>query len=84
MSAVLRPHPNLKSFGNVYAVSVILTMPLKMYVRHFLVADYLIYIVPGICAAPGDLDAFNVSQHIFRERHPNGDYTTGTGLRDRR
>jgi hypothetical protein len=74
----------LKSFGDVYGVSVILTMPLKVYVQYFLIADYLIYVVPGICAAPGELDPVNVFQHIFRERHPSGDYTIGTGLRDGR
>jgi hypothetical protein len=31
----------------------------------FLVAAYLICVVPGICAAPGDLDPFNVFGHIF-------------------
>jgi hypothetical protein len=61
-----------------------LTMPLKVYVQYFLAEDDLIYVVPGICAAPGDLDPSNVSQHIFRERHPSGDYTVGTGLRDER
>jgi hypothetical protein len=42
-----------------------LTMPFKVYVQYFLVEDDLIYVVPGIYAAPEDLDPFNVSQYIF-------------------
>jgi hypothetical protein len=81
---VLHHHPIFESFGNVYGVSVILAMPLKMYVQHFLVADYLICVIPGICAAPGDLDLdpFNVFEYIFRERRPSGDQPIETGLRD--
>jgi hypothetical protein len=39
-------------------------MLLKMYVRYFLVADYLICVVPGICAAPGDLDLQRLRTHF--------------------
>ena len=73
MSDVLHCHPIFESFRNVYGVTVILTMLLKMYVLSLPVADYLIWVVPGIWAAPGDLDPFNVFEHIFRERHPSGD-----------
>jgi|SRR6266850_703450 len=54
-----------------------------MYVQYFFVADYLTCVVPGICAAPGDLAPFNVFGHIFRERHPSLselDYVCKTGL----
>jgi hypothetical protein len=82
MSDVLHRHSIFKSFGNVYSVSVISVMLLKMYVQHFLVADSLTCVVPGICAAPGDLDLdpFNVFERIFREWHPSGDRPIG--LRD--
>jgi hypothetical protein len=75
MSGILHRHPNFASFGNVYVVRVTLAMTLKMYVQHFLVADYLICVVPGICTVRGDLDPFpfNVFEHIFQEGHPGGD-----------
>jgi len=69
----VRPHPIFKSFRNVYGVNVILTMLWKIYVQYLPIADCLIYVVPGICTAPGDLDPFNVFESIFRERHSSGD-----------
>lgn len=41
----LRHHHMFKSFRNVYSVSVISTMLLKMYVQYFPVADHLICVV---------------------------------------
>ncbi len=60
MSDVLDHHHVFESFRNIYGVSVILRMLLKMYVQYFPVAGHLICVVLAICAAPGDLDPSNV------------------------
>jgi hypothetical protein len=77
MSDKMDHHNFLKSFRNVYGVSVILTMLFQMYVQYFPVADHLICAVPGICGVPGVYamqfeELPNALGRIFRGRHARG------------
>jgi len=77
VSALLNRHNVLKSFGNAYGESVLLTVILNMYVQYFPAADQLICVVTGICGIPKlsatQFDELpNVLEPIFRDRRPSG------------